>query len=167
MSRDEAVAVIRAHDQAISTWPHSKGTTTDGRGWSHYHVQETPLFNDLPPAEDFTDCVLSFGTDGDYRDVEISIGPDGRVSELRITPGVLEERMETLSRNLRGAGDALASLEWWQAQPRKLERSLRRKWPWIAACLAVGLVFLGAWHPWRRPLDPEVPADLPNAPGQA
>jgi hypothetical protein len=142
MTRDEVVAIFRTHWYIIDGL-YSEGTTLGEHSWSRCHVTG-PAFHDLPPSSEVRHCVLTV-LDRTGREVEVVIGADGLVSDKRITPGVLRDRLDGASRALAGAAEDLSSEAWWRQQARKMSRSMRWKWPYLAICAVVGVVLASAW----------------------
>lgn len=153
MTREQAVAVLLDHDNSIDTlW--LEWTTRDGKSVGQYLIGDDS-YDRLPPPDEVVSWAVRF-SDRQGRDVDIAFGPDGRVVDTRLTPGVLEGRLEIASRAICGGFNDLASAEWWGQQPRKLHRSLcRRPWPYLA-CGAV-VVLLALWWALRRRLRDDQP----------
>jgi hypothetical protein len=142
------VAVLRTYHPYNIGGLHSEGATKDGRAWGGTYL-EGPLFEDLPPPQEIAHCVLNVWDNND-QEVEVILGPGGIVSGTRLSPGVSQFRLNRVCHALARARTDLLSGWWWNDQLRKDHRSLRRRWHYVAPCLAVGLLLASAWILRRR-----------------
>jgi hypothetical protein len=166
MSQEETIAVLRSYDPDKIEAPFVEGITKDGRAFAGTDILAGGWFLNLPPPEEVAYCALGVW-DTDDRKVEVILGPGGIVARKKLSPDAWEYRLEKVCDTLSRTRSDLASGSWWNQQPRKIYRSVRRKSYWIAASLAVVLVLASVWRLRCKSAGPEMPHTQPTEPRRA
>jgi hypothetical protein len=136
MSQNQAVAVLRSYPPDNTEGRYCTGTAKDGRSLDWYCPDVNHFFDNLPLPQEIEHCVLSV-LDGGGREVEVILGPGGIVTGKRLSPGVVEDRLEQVNR-------ALLSWDVWEERFHKFLRSFRRH-PYLWFGVATAFLMLSVW----------------------